>query len=216
MSYQYILFDLDGTLTNPAEGIFKSINYALGKIGEPPISKEQLSVFIGPPLKEGYKQNLGFDDEKAAQAVAFYRERYRDIGLYENELLDGAGELLQRLYEKGKTIAMATSKPEDLAISLMEHFDLKKYFTFIGGAEWDTNGRNSKTDIIKYTLDNIGVTTESELKKAVIIGDRHHDIEGAINTGISSIGVMVGFGSREEFEKANHIAETLLDVENYI
>jgi phosphoglycolate phosphatase len=211
--FDYILLDLDGTLTNPAEGIGKSINYALEKMGKPLIPDEMIPKFIGPPLRDGYMQNLGFTAEEAEQAINFYRERYIPTGLYENVLIDGAVELIQRLRAAGKTIALATSKPEDMAITLLKHFELFDYFDFISGAALNAAGRHSKTDIIAHALAHSSVNTPEKLAKTVMVGDRFHDIEGAKNTGIKSIAVLSGFGSREEFEahKADYIAVGLLD-----
>ena len=214
MNFDYILLDLDGTLTNPVEGITKSINYAMHKMNKPPVPDEMIPKFIGPPLKDGYMINLGFTPEEAERAVWAYRERYTDIGLYENELIPGACQLLERLYNDGKIIALATSKPEDMTLNLLKHFNILKYFKFISAAELDTNGRNDKTEIIRHALENLNISSPEALSKTVMVGDRFHDIEGAKTTGISVIAVLSGFGSRREFTeyKADIIAENLFDV----
>ncbi|MDR2531378.1 MAG: HAD-IA family hydrolase [Oscillospiraceae bacterium] len=218
MNFDYILLDLDGTLTNPIEGITKSINYAMKKMGKPLVPDELISRHIGPPLRAGYIQNLGFTEEEAERAVELYRERYMPTGLYENELIEGAAELLERLSGAGKVIAMATSKPEEMAVRLMEHFDLIKYFDFISGAAMDAGGRHEKTDIILHALENLGIDTPEKLSKTVMVGDRFHDIKGAENTGVKSLAVLSGFGSREEFEEygADFIAENLIQACNII
>lgn len=211
--FKYILLDLDGTLTNPVEGITKSINYAMTKMNKPPVPDEEIPKFIGPPLKTGYMLNLGFIEEEAEQAVWAYRERYTDIGLFENKLIEGARELIEKLVSAGKIIALATSKPEDMSVRLLKHFGLFKYFNFISGADLNPDGRNEKADIIAHALENLGINTPEKRAQTVIVGDRFHDIEGAKHTGISVIAVLCGFGSRAEFEKyeADYIAENLFE-----
>ena len=213
MNFNYILLDLDGTLTNPIEGITKSINYAMEKMGKPLVPDEIIPKFIGPPLKDGYMLNLGFSEEEAELAVHKYRERYTETGLYENKLIDGARELLENLYAAGKTIALATSKPEDMTLHLLEYFDILKYFDFISGAELSFDGRNNKTDIIAHALEKLRINTAGKLSETIMVGDRFYDIEGAKNNEISVIAVLSGFGSREEFieYKADYIAENLHD-----
>ncbi|MCL2077820.1 MAG: HAD-IA family hydrolase [Oscillospiraceae bacterium] len=213
MKFDYILLDLDGTLTNPIEGITKSINYAMEKMGKPLVPDELIPKFIGPPLRDGYMQNLGFTEEEAERAVWVYRERYTPVGLYENKLIDGAKELLERLSAAGKTVSLATSKPEDMSVKLLEHYGILRYFDFISAASLDLNGRHNKSEIITHALENLGINTPEKLAKTVMVGDRFHDIEGSKNNGISSIAVLCGFGSRGEFlkYKADFIAETLLD-----
>ncbi|MCL2018504.1 MAG: HAD hydrolase-like protein [Oscillospiraceae bacterium] len=221
MAFEYILLDLDGTLTNPVEGITKSINYAMEKMGKPLVPDALIPKFIGPPLKDGYMMNLGFTAEEAERAVTIYRERYAPVGLYENKLIEGTREMLTRLSNAGKTIALATSKPDDMAKELIRHFDISGYFDFISGASLDFNGRHNKTEIIKYALENLGIIPEQgdlngvsgKLAKTVMVGDRFHDIEGAKNVGITSVAVLSGFGDRAEFEKykADFIAENLFE-----
>jgi phosphoglycolate phosphatase len=210
MRFEYILLDLDGTLTNPVEGITKSINYAMEKMGKPLVPDSMIPRFIGPPLRTGFMDNVGFTEAEAERALELYRERYMPTGLYENELIEGAGELLERLSGRVKAIAMATSKPEEMAVKLMEHFGLTHYFDYISGASMDVNGRHEKDEIIQHALDTLGIDG-NKLSSAVIIGDRFHDIVGAKNTGISSVAVLSGFGSRAEFEEygADFIAENL-------
>jgi len=213
MKFDFILLDLDGTLTNPVEGITKSINYSLEKMGKPLVPDSLIPKFIGPPLRTGYMQNLGFTEEEAEHALEFYRERYMPVGLYENELIEGARELLERLSAAGKIIAMATSKPEKMAVTLMEHFGLLKYFDFISAASMEAGGRHEKDEIIQHALEKLCIDTPEKLAQTVMVGDRFYDIVGAKNTKVASIAVLSGFGSREEFEKyeADYIAVNLFD-----
>ena len=213
--YKYILFDLDGTITDPFEGISKSIVYALESFGIRVEDTGELVSFIGPPLFDQFKAYCGFDDGQAEQAVKKYRERYAEIGWKECTLADGTEELLRELKARGKVLAVATSKPECFAVPILKHFSIDKYFDFIGGAELDSKGRNSKDAVIEYVLEKLGVVDRGE---AVIVGDRFHDIEGAKKTGICSVGILSGYGSREEFEEhnADHIAEDMKDVLKFL
>lgn len=213
--YRYILFDLDGTVTDPFDGISKCIIYALESFGIKVKNVQELSSFIGPPLFDQFKAYCGFDDEQAEQAVKKYRERYSAIGWKECSLVDGTEELLRELKSEGKILALATSKPECFAVPILEHFGIDGYFDFIGGAELEHDGRNSKDAVIEYVLEKLGVADRSE---AVIVGDRFHDVDGAKKTGIRSVGVLSGYGSREELEEhgADHIAEDIRDVLKYL
>lgn len=213
--YKYILFDLDGTITDPFEGISNCVIYALDSFNITVEDKSSLSSFIGPPLFDQFKAFCGFDDAQAEKAVAKYRERYSKTGWKECTLVNGTRELLQKLKAAGKTTALATSKPECFAVPILEYFDIAKYFDFIGGAELDHNGRNSKSEIIKYVLENLKITDKSTV---VMIGDRFHDIEGAKANGIASIGVLSGYGSEEELSShgASYIAENMRKVADLI
>lgn len=209
--FDYILFDLDGTVTDPFEGITKCVIYALDSLGVRITDPNELTSFIGPPLFQQFKSFCGFDDTRAEAAVKKYRERYEKIGWKECKLTEGTAELLKKLKEKGKTVALATSKPERFAKLILEYFDIAKYFDFIGGAELDRNGRNSKKDVIEYVLSSLNVKDRS---KAVIVGDTLYDIDGAKAAGISSVGVLCGYGTREELKEhgADFIAENMSEV----
>lgn len=193
--FDYILFDLDGTVTDPFEGITKCIIYALDSFGVKVNNPNELSSFIGPPLFEQFKNFCGFDDEQAEMAVNKYRERYREIGWKECVLTEGTRELLAELKGMGKTVALATSKPEPFAVKILEYFDIARYFDFIGGAEINCNGRNSKEAVIEYVINSLGISDRS---KAVIIGDTLYDADGANACGIECIGVLCGYGTSEE------------------
>lgn len=209
--YKYVLFDLDGTITEPFEGITNSIIYALDFFGINVGNKNQLRPFIGPPLFDQFKAQFHFDDERARQAVAKYRERYSTVGWSECTLNNGAEELLQALKHAGKTVALATSKPEEFAVKILRNFDLYKYFDFIGGAEMKETGRNKKADIIAYVKENLHIKNSAE---AVMVGDRFYDVNGAREQGLDAIAVLCGYGSREEFINcgAAYIAENLSGV----
>lgn len=196
--YKYILFDLDGTITNSALGITNSVKYALNKLNAPIPPYETLCKFIGPPLLDGFRDICGFDTEKAQEAVKLYREYYETTGLYENAVYDGIPEFLRALKEKGKIVILATSKPEKFARLILEHFNLIQYFDYAAGATIDET-RNKKDAVIAYALKECNITDKS---LAVMVGDRHHDIFGAKQNGIDCVGVLYGFGNREELESA--------------
>ncbi|MBQ7118016.1 MAG: HAD family hydrolase [Clostridia bacterium] len=207
--YKTVLFDLDGTLTDPGLGITNSVAYALKKYGIEVGERERLYSFIGPPLNESFKRYYNFSDEKAMEAIGVYREYFTSKGIFENEVYDGIRQLLRRIKASGRKVVLATSKPEEFALRILEHFELTEYFDIVAGASMDEK-RNKKGDVIKYALEKGGLTSEG----AVMIGDREHDIFGAQENGIDTIGVLYGYGSRDELEKAGamYIAETVYDI----
>ena len=200
--YPYILFDLDGTLTDPGLGITNSIMYALKKFGIEETDRTSLYRFIGPPLRESFQRFYGFTEEQSEQATAYYREYFSDRGLYENAVYDGVETMLKTLQEQGRTLILATSKPEVFAVEILRYFKLEQYFTLIAGATMDAS-RNEKADVIAYALQTAGVR---DLREAVMVGDREHDILGAKKNGLSAIGVLYGYGSAEELRRAGAIA----------
>lgn len=206
---KYIFFDLDGTLTDPKEGITNSVAYSLEYFGIYIENKDTLCKFIGPPLKHSYMSFYGFDSEKADLAVAKYREYFAPKGLFENRVYEGIPELLQSLKNKGYKLAVATSKPYVYSVPILKHFDLYKYFDFVSGSELDGR-RTDKSEVIKYALDNLNLKND----EVVMIGDREHDIIGAVKNEIKSIGVLWGYGGRDEFEKsgADYIADNISDI----
>ena len=212
--YDIVLFDLDGTLTDPGEGITNSVAYALNKFNIKVEDKKELYNFIGPPLIDSFMKYYGMDYEDGLKAVEYYREYFSVTGIFENRMFDGVPELLEKIKKSGHTISLATSKPEQYAVRILEHFDLLKYFDFVGAATMDES-RSKKADVITYTLEKLKVTDKS---KVVMIGDRHHDIDGAIKNGIDSIGVLIGYGDRTELETAGatYIAETLDDIIKFL
>lgn len=196
--FDTVLFDLDGTLADPGIGITNSVMYSLKKYGIVVSDRSELYKFIGPPLYESYEKYYGFSHAKATRAVEFYREYYRDKGIFENKLYEGTEELLQRICGSGKRAVLATSKPEVFAKQILEHFGLTKYFTFIAGATLD-GSLLDKGDVIAYALKNLDNIDKT---RTVMVGDRMHDIIGAKQNGLRSIGALYGYGSRAELEDA--------------
>jgi len=192
------LFDLDGTLTDPKVGITKSVGYALNSFGIRVADIDDLKKFIGPPLRDSFREHYNFSAEETEKAIDKYREYFSETGIFENTLYGGIIDMLDRLKDKKITLAIATSKPTVFAARIAEHLGFRKYFEIIAGSELD-GARSRKGEIINYILDAI----DPERKKsAVIIGDRKHDIIGGRETGIDSIGVTWGYGSRSELEEA--------------
>ena len=209
-SYQYFFMDLDGTISDPKEGITKSVAYALDYYGIKVENLDTLEKFIGPPLSDSFQEFYGFDREKSLDAVEKYREYFKDKGIFENELYPGMEQLLKTITEQGGKIVLATSKPEVFAKRILEYFHIDKYFTFAAGSTLDTT-RNKKEDVIRYALDSLGIAAE----EAIMIGDRKHDVIGAKENGMACIGVLFGYGDREELESAGAdvIVETVEELE---
>lgn len=208
--YNCVLFDLDGTLTNSELGITKSVQHALRKFGIEVEDRAVLRPFIGPPLGESFQVFYGMSVEQSEQAIKYYRERFSVKGLYENEVYPGVEKMLQDLKEGGKKLILATSKPEKFTMLILEHFDLLKYFDFVAGATMD-GSRGEKADVIRYALELSGIEDKSEV---IMIGDRKFDILGAKENGLASMGVLYGFGDREELTEAgaDYIVETAEDI----
>ncbi len=213
LNKQFTLFDLDGTLTNPYEGITKSVQYSLASFGIDE-KQENLKRFIGPPLTWAFKEYYGFNDETTAQAIKKYRERFSAKGIFENDLYEGIPELLDTLKKSGKEIILATSKPIEFSEKIIDYFGLTKYFSFMAGSTLKGE-RDTKAEVIEYALNEMNIT---DLSQAVMIGDREHDIFGAKANNIDSIGILYGFGSREEFEKsgADYICDTVEDLKKLL
>lgn len=213
-NYQIVLFDLDGTLTDPGVGITNSVAYALKKYGIEVADKTQLYPFIGPPLIDSFEKYYGFSEEEAKHAVTLYREYFREKGIFENEVYDGIAPMLEHLENSGKTLIVATSKPEIFARQILEHFQLDGCFRYIAGANLDGT-RSKKNEVIEYALEACDVTDRSS---AVMIGDRDYDIIGAQKTGLDSVGVLYGYGNRAELERAQatYIVKTVADLEQLL
>lgn len=205
MMKNVILFDLDGTLTDPAEGITNSVAYALKRYGIEVADRRTLTPFIGPPLVDSFCRYFGFTESDAKDAVTVYREYFSTRGLFENTVYDGIPEMLSSLKAAGKTLVLATSKPWVYAEQIIKHFSLESYFTFLAGSELD-HRRIDKHEVIEYALASIGHT---DRESVIMVGDRSHDVIGAKKSDIDSVGVLYGYGSREELENAgaDHIVE---------
>ncbi|MGD6849239.1 HAD family hydrolase [Rossellomorea aquimaris] len=197
-NYKMILFDLDGTLSDPKEGITKSVQYALEKMGMVETDFDKLKRFIGPPLQVSFAEYYNFDEEHTQRAIDFYRDRFKETGMFENKLYSNIPLLLKSLKEQQYTLVVATSKPTVFSKQILKYFNIDQYFDLIVGSNLDGT-RTSKTDIIQYILDKYKDHQQDDF---IMIGDRKHDIIGAKNTGIDSIGVTYGYGSFEEISQS--------------
>ena len=192
--YKVILFDLDGTLTESGEGITKSVQYALERIGKPEADLEKLKVFVGPPLMEMFMKYAQIDEETAKKAVEIYRERYS-----ENAVYPGIEDMLAQLEKKGYILAVASSKPEVYVRQILDHFGLTRYFTEIGGSE--LNGRRTnKTEVIEDVLKRLNMDKHRD--QVIMVGDKEHDVYGARKAGLECIAVSFGYGTEEELKQA--------------
>ena len=194
-----ILFDLDGTLTDSGEGIINCAILALQHFGCPIPSREEMRVFVGPPLHESFIRH-GVPADQAQEAIRIYRSRYIPIGAYENTPYPGIRELLEALRARGYLLYVATSKPEAMSIDILNHFDLARYFHRICGASSDTS-RSTKDAVIAYLLEENG-----RADNIVMVGDTKYDILGAKAHGIPAIGVSWGYGDVEEMKAAGAAA----------
>ncbi len=212
MKYTHLLFDLDGTLTDPREGITKSVQYALSKAGIVEKDLDKLTVFIGPPLIDSFMTFYGLTEEKAREALVWYRERFRPVGIFENKVLEGIPEMLSDLKACGYYLAVASSKPEPFVLQILEKFGLLRWFDDVTGATLDEK-RSEKKDVIEEALRRAGIGTEGR-KKVLMIGDRKHDVEGAASCGVDSLGLYAGFAEPGELEAAgaDYICQTVKDM----
>ena len=211
--FKTILFDLDGTLTDPALGITNSVAYALSKWDITVSDRSELFKFIGPPLLDSFAEYYGFSDSQSRLALKYYREYFTDRGMFENRVYEGIPQLLSELRSRNKKLIVATSKPEEFAVRILQHFKLDGYFDFIGGASMDET-RVKKADVIQYALDSCNIIDRSSV---VMVGDRLHDINGAKLCGLLSIGVTYGYGSFDELKDAgaDFIALSVEDILKY-
>jgi len=214
MNYQYILFDLDGTLTDPKVGITKSVAYALEKLNIEVVDYSKLDFFIGPPLQESFQAYYDLNEQQVNEAIGYYRERFQQHGLYENEVYPGIGPLLEALKKKGKTLAVATSKPTVFAEKILQHFNLDQYFEVIVGSNLDGT-RIAKADVIHEVLLQLSSPDKGEV---IMIGDRKHDLIGAKKEGIANIGVLYGYGSKEELalEEPTYIVNNIEELDSIL
>ena len=214
MKHNVILFDLDGTLTDPGEGITNSVAYALRKLGQTPPPRAALEAYIGPPLIDSFISLAGLDRETGELAVKYYREYFSEHGIFENEIYPGIPQMLERLKAAGAVISLATSKPTVYAAKILEYFDIAKYFDAVAGSELDGR-RVKKADVIEYALELLNV---SDRDRVVMVGDREHDTIGATACGVFSVGVTYGYGSPDELAQtgADHIVHTVDQLTKYL
>ena len=212
--YNTVIFDLDGTLTDPAIGITNSVAYALKKWGIEVADRKELYKFIGPPLLDSFGNYYGFSREDSERAVGYFREYFSTKGMFENSVYNDIPEVLSELRTRGKKLIVATSKAEVFAKQILEYFGLDGYFDFVSGATLDSS-RVEKADVIDYALKSCGVDNISDI---VMIGDREFDVFGAKHFGMDSVGVLYGYGSCEELAAAGatYIAEKPLDILNFV
>ncbi len=201
MEREYVLFDLDGTLTDPMEGITKSVQHALRAYGIEEPDLKALCPFIGPPLGESFMKYYGFSRERAGEAIYKYREYFAVKGIFENRVYEGIPQMLGALRDNGRKLLVATSKPEEFASQILEHFQLDGYFDWVCGASMDEK-RVKKGEVIAYALETAGIR---DVSKAVMVGDREHDVLGAKENGMDCVGVLFGYGRRQELEAAGAV-----------
>lgn len=203
MKYKYLLFDLDGTLTDPREGITTSVQYALRAFGIEETDLDKLTPFIGPPLRESFMQFYGFTIEQAETAVEKYREWFRPKGIFQNSMYPGIKEMLEMLSKNGKILAVASSKPQIFVEQILHHFGIYQYFTVIVGSELDGR-RDTKEEVVAEALRQLKESgmQETAASKAVMIGDRKFDIAGGKEHGLITAGVTFGYAAEGELEEA--------------
>lgn len=208
--YEYVFFDLDGTLTDSGEGIINSALYALEKYNIEVNDRNELRKFIGPPLQDSFSTDYGFSEDEIDDVIKTFREYFSEKGIYENVLYEHIQEVLYELKKRGKKLVIATSKPEVFTLRVLDHFNLTQYFDYIGGATL-TSEKIKKVDIIRDAIEALKITDKA---KVVMVGDRKLDILGAAQNGIDSIGVLWGYGDLAELKKAQatYIAENVLDL----
>lgn len=213
--YSYIFFDLDGTLTDPGEGITNSVIYSLSRFGIEAPERDKLYKFIGPPLKDSFAKYYGMSPKECDAALKYYREYYADKGIFENVLYNGIADMLSAIRESGRKIILATSKPDVYAEKILEHFDLLKYFDFVAGADL-AETRVTKADVIAHALDSCALREKTN--EILMVGDREHDVLGAAAHGIDTLGVTFGYGSEDELisSGARYLANCPSEILNFI
>ncbi len=210
---KYILFDLDGTLTDSKEGLFKSVQYALSHYGITEDDTENLKRFIGPPIHYAFTEFYGFESKKAEEAVKFFRERFSAKGIYENKLYDGIFEMLKELKENGKVLAVATAKPEQFAKRVIDYFDISQFFDCVVGTTMENTDHN-KANVLNKALEKLNAPKS----EAVMVGDRKFDILASKECGIKSIGVEYGYAPENELLKcgADFLADTVEELRDLL
>lgn len=211
--YTHLFLDLDGTLSDSAPGIVRSAQYALEAFGIHVDNLDDLLCFVGPPLEESFQEFYHLTPSQADEAVKVYRRRYEKIGVYENALYPGIPQFLDKARQAGKVLMVATSKPQRMADLVLSHFGIADRFAFVGGRE--DSRRRTKEEVIRYVMKENGLTRTEDI---VMIGDRKHDVLGAKAVGLDSVGVLYGYGSRDEFQAAGatYIVDTLKELEELL
>ena len=214
---KYLLFDLDGTLTDPKVGICTCVQYALADFGIEENDLDKLEPFIGPPLKDSFKKFYNFTDEQAEKAIEKYRERFRDTGIFENKIYPGVSEMLQTLMSKGMFLAVASSKPTVFVERILDHFNIKRFFKVIVGSELDGT-RTNKDEVVEEALKQLFGDEPVDKSQVYMIGDRSYDMEGARKAGVESVGVTYGYGSMEELKeaKADYIVRSVEELRKFL
>ena len=214
MAYKHILFDLDGTLTDPALGITNSVMYALRHYGFPVPEREKLFFFIGPPLIDSFEKHCGFSREKAVEAMGVYREYFGEKGILENEVYEGIPQLLDALVASGKKLYLASSKPELYCVQILKHFDLYKYFTFVA-ANTMQEDRSEKSDIIQWLYEN---HPEVKEEGAIMVGDTQFDVMGAQKQNLPCVAVSYGYGDKQKIAdlKPDFIANSVSELKDIL
>lgn len=209
--YKVILFDLDGTLSDPKIGITKSVQYALGKLGIEEVDLDKLEPFIGPPLQVSFKEFYQLDEASTNEAIMYYRERFKEKGMFENTLYEGIPQQLAALQERGYRLAIATSKPAVFAEKIVKYFGIEKYFDIVAGSNLDGT-RSAKGEVIAYAMGHFPHVSPQQF---IMIGDRKYDMIGAHENEIECIGVTFGYGSYEELQeaKATKIVDSVSELE---
>lgn len=214
---KYILFDLDGTLTDPKIGITSSVQYALKQFGIEEPDLDKLEPFIGPPLRDSFMEFYGFTEAQAEEAVAKYRERFQDIGIFENKVYKGIPQLLKNLKAEGRKLAIASSKPTVFVERILKHFKIDRYFDVVVGSELDGT-RDTKEEVVQEALQQLFEGKQPDRAETVMIGDRMYDIQGAKAWFLQSIGVTYGYGSEEELRQAgaNYVVKSVAQLEELL
>ncbi len=199
MKYNYVIFDFDGTVADTGEGILKSLQYSFEQMGREVPDLSDLKKFIGPPIHYSYVTFYGVAEEDVDRYITKYRERYRKIGIFECHIYDGMRETLEKLRTAGVKIGIASSKPVKLIHDVMNYLNLEEYFDAVVGVQFDDTKHPGKTDLVLQSMEKLG----ADKKSTLMVGDRYFDIDGAAGAGVDSVGVVYGYGSREEFMEHN-------------
>ncbi len=217
MSFNYLFWDLDGTLTESGPGIKNCVKYALNFFGIDENDEEKLDLFIGPPLLDSFRNLYGFSEEKSREAIKKYRERFAEVGMFENSVYPNIIECLQSLKESGKKLYVATGKPEIYMFKILDHYGLSKFFEFAGGSDTDET-RCHKWEIIDYVVRECSLEKARDNDEILMIGDRKHDIIGAHKNNMKCCAVEWGYGSKDEFEefKADFVISTPFELKSIV